>query len=212
MRFAPPLRRGEKGGPCVRELTQLAKCIEDGLAPSKATHDDVAGHVAELRLVFDTLDPDTGPTRRRRADFDEIAFGFRAEPSPIHQHMAGVMERFAPGLFVDCGDATLPCDNLDLERYFRHPKVHQRRIHGHAHAGVRIVQEGPTLLVALDAHRRHPGPFAADELIPCRDAAPPPCQRDAESRRKIMRCARSRKQRPILLADLERRYGHILGG
>jgi hypothetical protein len=190
----------------------LAKCIEDGLAPSTATLGEVAGHVVELRLVFGTLDPDTSPTRQRRADFDEIASGFRAEPSPIHNHMAGVMERFAPGLFVDCGDSTLPSDNLDLERYFRQPKGHQRRIHGHAHAGARIVQEGPTLLVALDAHRRHPGPFAADELIPCRHAAPPPCQRDAESRHKIMRCARSRQQRPILLAALEYRYTHILGG
>jgi hypothetical protein len=172
----------------------------------------VAGHVAELRLVFRTLDPDAGPGRQRRADFDKIALGLRAEPSPIHKHMAGVMERFAPGLFVDCGDPSLPNDNLDLERYFRQPKGHQRRIHGHAHAGVRIVQEGPTLLIALDAHRRHPEPFAAHELIPCRDAAPPPCQRDAESRRKIMRSARSRKQRPILLADLEHRYGRVLGG
>jgi hypothetical protein len=191
---------------------ELARCIEDGLAPSQATLGEVAGHVAKLRLVFGTLDPDAGPGPQRSADFDAMVLGFRAEPSPIHTHMAGVMERFAPGLFVDCGDPSLPNDNLDLERYFRQPKGHQRRIHGHAHAGVRIVQEGPTLLLALDAHRRHPGLFAADELIPCRDAVPPPCQRDAESRRKIMRRARSRKKRPILLADLERRYGRVLGG
>jgi hypothetical protein len=125
--------------------------------------------------------------------------------------MAGVMERFAPGLFVDCGRCNLPSDNLDLERWFRLPKGHQRRIHGHAHAGVRLVHEGPTLLVTLDAHRRHPGPFAADDLIPSRDAVPPSCQVDAENRRKIMRRARSRKQRPILLADLEHRHSCVLG-
>jgi len=78
----------------------LAKCIADGLAPSTATLGEVARHVAELRLVFGTLDPDTSPTRQRRADFDEIASGFRAEPSPIHDHMAGVMERFAEGIGV----------------------------------------------------------------------------------------------------------------
>jgi hypothetical protein len=192
-------------------LKQLVACIDKGLAQTKTTLDEVADDVAELRLVYSTLDPDTGSTRSRRADFDEIASGFRATPSPLHNHMAGVMERFAPGLFVDCGRCNLPSDNLDLERWFRLPKGHQRRIHGHAHAGVRLVHEGPTLLITLDAHRRHPNMFAADELIPNRDAIPPPCQRDAESRRKIMRRARSRKQRPILLTDLEHRYIHVLG-
>ena len=190
---------------------QLATCIDKGLAQTQTTLDEVARDVAELSLVYGTLDPDTGSTRSRRADFDEIVTGFRATPSPLHDHMAGVMERFAPGLFVDCGRCNLPCDNLDLERWFRLPKGHQRRIHGHAHAGVRLVHEGPTLLVTLDAHRRHPGPFTASELIPNRNAVLPSCQRDAESRRKVMRRARSRKQRPILLADLEQRYSHILG-
>ena len=190
---------------------QLAACIDKGLAQTQTILDDVARDVVELRLVYGTLDPDTGSTGSRRADFDEIAFGLRATPSPLHDHMAGVMERFAPGLFVDCGRCNLPSDNLDLERWFRLPKGHQRRIHGHAHAGVRLVYEGPTLLITLDAHRRHPGPFAAHELIPNRNALPPPCQRDAESRRKIMRRARSRKQRPILLADLEHRYSRVLG-
>jgi hypothetical protein len=192
-------------------LTQLVTCIDNGLAQTKAVLEEVARDVVELRLVYSTLDPDLGSTRSRRADFDEIAFGYRATPSPLHDHMAGVMERFAPGLFVDCGRCNLPSDNLDLERWFRLPKAHQRRIHGHDHAGVRLVHEGPTLLVALDAHRRHPDPFAANELIPSRNAVPPACQRDAENRRKVMRRARSRKQRPILLAVLEDRYAHILG-
>ena len=178
----------------------------------QADLDEVALHVVELRLVYSTLDPDTGTTRGRKAKFDEIAFGFHAAPSAIHDHMAGVMKRFAPGLFVDCGDRDLPTDNLDLERWFRQPKGHQRRIHGHAHAGVRLVQEGPTLLLTLDAHLRHPEPFDAAHLIPNYDATSPPCQRDAESRRKIMRRARSRKQRPTLLAELERRYHGVLGG
>jgi hypothetical protein len=192
-------------------LKRLVKCIDDGIGPSKTSLQEVASHVDELRRVYRTLDPDTASTRVRKAAFDKLASEFRATPSTLHDHMAGVMERFAPGLFVDCGDDALPSDNLDLERWFRLPKGHQRRIHGHAHAGVRLVQEGPTLLVTLDAHCRHPDSFAADDLIPHRDATPPPCQRDAESRRKIMRRARSHKQRPILLADLERRYNDILG-
>jgi len=192
-------------------LTQLAACIDKGLAQTKTTLQEVAADVVELRLIYSTLDPDLGSTRSRKADFDEIAAGYRETPSPLHDHLAGVMERFAPGLFVDCGRCNLPSDNLDLERWFRLPKGHQRRIHGHAHAGVRLVHEGPTLLVTLDAHRRHPGPFEANDLIPNRNAVLPLSQRDAEMRRKVMRRARSRKQRPILLADLERRYKHILG-
>ena len=58
-----------------------------------------------------------------------------------------------------------PHDNLDLERWFRLPKSHERRIHGHHHAGIRIVREGATLIPTLDAHSRHPGVFTEDELI-----------------------------------------------
>jgi 2,3-bisphosphoglycerate-independent phosphoglycerate mutase len=38
-----------------------------------------------------------------------------------------------------------------LERWFRLPKSHERRIHGRRHAGVRLVQTGATLVPALDA-------------------------------------------------------------
>jgi hypothetical protein len=62
------------------------------------------------------------------------------------------------------------------------------------------------LVHALDAHAAHPEPFTADDLLPYRAAREPPCQTQALNRRKIMRKARSKKQRPALLADLERRY------
>ena len=102
--------------------------------------------------------------------------------------------------------AKMDQDNLDLERWFRLPKSHERRIHGHRHAGVRIVQEGPTLVHALDAHIAHPEPFTVDDLLPYRTAREPPSQKQAMDRRKIMRKARSPKKRPVLLAELERRY------
>lgn len=116
------------------------------------------------------------------------------------------MERFAPGLFVGPDDPDLPCDNLDLERCFRVPKGHERRIHGRCHAGVRIVQEGPTLVPALDAHQRHPGPFTVEDLAAYVGAPVPETQRDAIYRRRIMRQARSKKARPQLLESLEQRY------
>jgi hypothetical protein len=62
--------------------------------------------------------------------------------------------------------ADFPEDNLDLERWFKHPKGHERRIHGRRHAGVRIVQQGPTLMLALDAHIHHDGPFTVNDLQP----------------------------------------------
>ena len=131
---------------------------------------------------------------------------FEQAEDPIHQKMAGVMNSFGAGLFVGESKFEDIKDNLDLERWFRLPKSHERRIHGHRHAGVRIVQEGPTLVHALDAHLAHPKPFTVAELLPYRTAREPPCQKQAMHRRKIMRKARSKAKRPLLLADLERRY------
>jgi hypothetical protein len=58
---------------------------------------------------------------------------------------------------------------------------------------VRIVQEGPALLLALDAHQDHPDPFTAQDLLPYRHAKEPPDQTEAIQRRKVMRKARSPK-------------------
>ncbi len=102
--------------------------------------------------------------------------------------------------------ADFPADNVDLERWFKGPKGHERRIHGHSHAGVRIVQQGPTLMVALDAHVHHDGPFTGGDLEPYGHASVPESQQQAVARGKIMRQARSRKKRSALLADLEKRY------
>jgi len=110
------------------------------------------------------------------------------------------------GLFVGDQEYEAIRDNLDLERWFRLPRSHERRIHGHRHAGIRLVQDGPTLVPALDAHAAHPDPFTVDDLLAYRTAREPPCQTQARDRRPIMRKARSKKQRPLLLAELERRY------
>jgi hypothetical protein len=131
---------------------------------------------------------------------------FAQKVDPIHQQMVQVMLSFLAGLFVGEGRFKSIRDNLDLERWFRLPKGHERRIHGHRHAGIRIVLEGATLVHALDAHAAHPGLFTVDDLLPYRTAREPPCQTEALNRRTIMRKARSPKKRPLLLAELERRY------
>ena len=116
--------------------------------------------------------------------------------------MATLMISFLAGLFVGAGKFEEIKDNLDLERWFRLPKSHERRIHGRRHAGIRIVQDGPTLVLALDAHVAHPGPFTADDLLPYRTAREPPCQRRAEPTQD-MKKARSKKKRPILWLSLK---------
>ncbi|HMB05466.1 MAG TPA: hypothetical protein VKP69_17235 [Isosphaeraceae bacterium] len=131
---------------------------------------------------------------------------FERTQDPIHRQMVSVMTSFLAGLFVGEGTFESIRDNLDLERGFRLPKSHERRIHGHRHAGIRLVLEGPTLVHALDAHAAHPEPLTVDDLLPYRAAREPPSQEQALNRRKIMRKARSQKKRPMLLADLERRY------
>lgn len=146
----------------------------------------------------------SGPDRQKK--FEGLIDRFKRSADSIRQQMARVMISFLAGLFVGEGKFETIGDNLDLERWFRLPKSHERRIHGHRHAGIRIVQEGPTLVHALDAHIAHPGPFTAEDLLPYRTAREPPSQKEAMDRRKIMRKARSPKKRPLLLADLERRY------
>jgi hypothetical protein len=92
------------------------------------------------------------------------------------------------------------------QHWFRLPKGHERRIHGRRHAGGRIVQKGATLALVLHAHCGHTDPFAATDLCPCRHAKPLPYEQAALRRRKVMRKARSKKKRCLLLVELENPY------
>ena len=166
----------------------------------------IRGYVDVIAEVAATLEPGAEDITERQEQFEALIDEFEATEDPIRHGMATVMLSFLAGLFVGEEEYEAIRDNLDLERWFRLPKSHERRIHGHRHAGVRIVQEGPTLVHALDAHVAHPEPFTVDDLLPYRTAREPPSQKQAMDRRKIMRKARSPKTRPLLLADLERRY------
>jgi hypothetical protein len=187
-------------------LKRLAGCIDRGLETVAADLPVIQAHVEVVRSIAETLDPNHGDSVSREARFSLLRDQLQASPDASRQQMAKVLRSFQPGLFAGGDAAEMPQDNLDLERWFRNPKGHERRIHGHHHAGVRIVQEGCTLIHALDAHLRHPEPLTAAELLPYRHAGPPPCQLQAIARRKLMRRARSSKNRPLLLAELENRY------
>jgi hypothetical protein len=187
-------------------LRRLAGCIDRGLSQVQTAQEEIRPHVEIVRAVAATLDLNTGTSEQRESSLQALQRALAQDEHPIPQHVATVMGSFAPGLFVGGDDPDLPHDNLELERWFRQPKGHERRIHGHRHAGVRIVLEGPTLVLALDAHQSHPAPFQVEQLLPYAHASPPACQREALHRRSIMRKARSRKKRPTLLQDLERQY------
>jgi hypothetical protein len=175
----------------------------------EAEQESIREYVKDVEKVAATLKTGEESYADRQQKFEGLIDQFQSTQDPIRQHMARVMVSFLAGLFVGEGTFEEMKDNLDLERWFRLPKSHERRIHGHRHAGIRIVLEGATLVHALDAHLTHPGPFTAEDLLPYRTAPQPPCQQQALNRRKIMRKARSKKNRPILLANLERRYQEL---
>ena len=188
-------------------MKRLAGCINRGLEVAREALTQVGHYVQDLRTVDGLLKPsDEATGEEREAQFVLLWQEWEASVDPMHQQLAKVMSSFEPGLFVGGEGAEVPADNVDLERWFKRPKGHERRIHGRRHAGIRLVQQGPTLMLALDAHVHHPGPFTVDDLEPYRHSRVPASQQEAVKRGKIMRQARSRKKRSVLLADLEKRY------
>jgi len=159
-----------------------------------------------VKRVEATLDPTKGSVKQRERRFHQLKRRLKKSGDEVRIQMAVVMVAFSAGLFAGPEVDQEIRDNLDLERWFRLPKGHQRRIHGRKHAGVRLVQEGATLMPTLDAHKDREEPFKPEELLDYKDATPPRQEQEAMHRRKVMRRARSKKQRPILLAELERRY------
>lgn len=179
----------------------------------------VEAEMEVVRAVAATVDAAGAPYVERRASFEALRAMHGASTSEFEQQVAKRMDAWSSGLFVDDGEAEsrqdaygrpfLPEDNYGLERWFRLAKGHARRIHGRAHAGVALVQQGATLLPTLDAHALHSGPFCADDLRPHLHAPEPQEQRDARHRAVVMRRARSEKGRPVLLAELQKRYAAL---
>jgi hypothetical protein len=189
-------------------LKRLAGCIDKGRNLVLERQKQLKAYVATIQKVDATLDPASNGWAKRKQLYNAVYRELLEDKDPIYQQMSRVMASFKDGLFAGGSRVDFPRDNLDLERWFRLPKGHERRIHGRCHAGVRIVQEGATLLLALDAHRHHPQPFTEEDLRPYRDAAVPESQKEAIQRRKVMRIARSTTKRATLLRILEARYSN----
>jgi hypothetical protein len=134
--------------------TYLAGCIQAGLDEVKEQQEVIRGYVDVIAVVAATLVPGTDDITERQEGFEDLIDQFEPTEDPIRHHMATVMIGFLAGLFVGEDEYEAIKDNLDLERWFRLPKSHERRIHGRRHAGVRLVVEGPTLVHALGVWQR----------------------------------------------------------
>jgi len=133
-----------KPGPAHGQLARLAGCIDRGLAGVKEEQQQIETQVGQIRAVAETLREDNGPRWRRKARFWKLQREYKKQGETFTVHLARLMNSFAGGLFVRLRvkkGEKLPIDNDELERWFRKPKGHARRIHGRKHAGVRIVQE-----------------------------------------------------------------------
>ncbi len=183
----------------------MVKCIDSGLKEVAEARREVQKPLADVREVAATLDPKNGCRSRRRQQFirlqEKLARSQVASQKQLSKRMAG----WLCGLFVCVAvGRNVPWDNLELERFFRLPKGHERRTHGRKHVGMRVVREGASLIPTLDAHHEHPGPFTAEELLPYHKHPVPTDQQQAQRRHQIMRRAASKKLRPKLLEELNK--------
>ena len=185
-----------KPGRAHGQLERLASCIDRGLATVQDGQKQAQEQVEAIAAVQAIVEASERPPSARKAKYERLRQQYQKKTGEGYDRLSKVMQSWAAGLFVAVRGKkgeVFPVDNLDLERWFRQPKGHERRIHGHKHAGVRMVSQGPTLLLVLDAHLGRNTPFTAQELLPYRNAQPPRDQLDALQRHKIMRQARSQK-------------------
>ena len=183
--------------PISAKLRRLYGCIQRGLSIYNQEKAHIGEYVNDLKRVFETLSSHNGTRATRQATFQRLTVQLAQRKDPISTHMSEIMQSFEGGLFVGSDDLEIPGDNLDLERWFKKPKGHERRIHGHQHAGIRIVCEGPTLLPALDAHLSRTTPFTCQELLPYVEAKAPESQIRSLARHRIMKKASSKKNEII---------------
>ena len=187
-----------KSGAAFTLLDRLKGFIDRGVAEQQETFSRVRAYTDHVREVVKILSVDKGGSlsgreplfAAKRAEFESLA------DDTIYHSMAKMMTSFERGLFAGIELTEYPYDNLDIERWFRGPKSHERRIHGHKHAGIRIVREGATLIPALDAHTHHPGVFSEQELTGYATATAPASQLASQHRHKIMKKSRSKKNEP----------------
>lgn len=174
-------------------LETLQDCIEQGMHIYEGSKDKVQGLLQVVTQVDRLLSTEEGPSEQRKKHFHSLAQKLEKKSSN-YKCMGKLMLSFESGLFAGGDILGLRKDNLDLERWFRNPKGHQRRINGRKHAGITIVYEGPTLIPTLDAHLTLKGPLTAEQMLVYANAKPPQSQIEGLKRKKLMSQAGSKKK------------------
>jgi hypothetical protein len=179
--------------PITPLLHRLRGYIQRGLAEYEKAMVPIGTALGQVLVVWALIHPESGKYQAYHAAFRQWAERSSQAEDSFTQHIGRIMTSFEAGLF--CGGETLdlPEDNLDLERWIKGPKGHERHISGRQHVGLRIVAEAPTLLLAFDAHLSRSTPFTIDELLPYVNAEIPVSQQEAMTRHRMMRKARSKK-------------------
>src|SRR5438552_15547511 len=132
--------------------------MDRGLAVAREAFKHVGQYIQDLRAVDRTLRPsDEAPEEERKAQFVVLWQEWESSADPAQPQLATVMSRLAPGLCVGGEAADFPEDHVDVERWCKRPKGHERRMHGERHVGVRLVRQGAAPTVALDGHVRPDG-------------------------------------------------------
>lgn len=187
-----------KSGPAFSLLDRLKGFIDRGVSEQQDTFASVRVYTAHVREVVEIVTVEDGMSLADREPrfAAKIAELQSFVDDKTYNAMAKMMTSFQVGLFAGAALTDYPHDNLNLERWFRLPKSHERRIHGHHHAGIRIVREGATLIPTLDAHSGHPGVFTKDELVGFAKATAPASQLASQQRHGVMKKARSKKTNP----------------
>ena len=117
-------------------MTRLASCIDRGLDVVRASLTQVKAYVQDLQAVDRTLRPNDDTTgEEREAQCILRRQEWESSADPMHQHCAKMMSSFEPGVFVGGESADCPADNLALERWFKRPKGHERRLQAVATRG-----------------------------------------------------------------------------
>jgi hypothetical protein len=142
----------EKRGRAADQLDRLAHGIERGLEAVASDQETIRTQAKEVAKGAATLEVVKGTSDHRPKQFATLRAEYQASADEYQHPLGKMMASFEPGLFVGGDRVDWPHDHLDLERWFRQPQSHERRSHGRSHAGGRIVQEGPTVVLVLDAH------------------------------------------------------------
>jgi len=181
--------------PITRLLERLRGYIQRGLGEYAKDSGQIGTALGQVLVVWALIHPEPGKHQAYQTSFQQYAEHYRQAEDSITQQIGRIMVSFAAGLFCGGEALDLPEDNLDLERWIKGPKGHERHVSGRQHVGLRIVAEAPTLLLAFDAHLSRSIPFTIDELLPYVNAEIPAAQQEAMTRHRMMRKARSKKTR-----------------